>query len=59
MSKDGLGLGELTTRKPHIVRTLIRALFRASVAMQAKTEAEAELPDRRWINPQSWTRTWR
>lgn len=58
--KSGLGLDELTTRKPHIVRTLIKAaLVRASIAMQAKCEADKNLPVGQWINPHQWVRVWR
>lgn len=58
--KSGFGLDELTSRKPHIVRTMIKAaLVRASLAMQAKCEAEKNLPAHHWINPQQWVRTWR
>lgn len=58
--KSGLGLNELPSTKPHIVRTLVKAaLIRASIAMQAKCEADKNLPARQWINPQQWVRTWR
>ena len=58
--KSGLGLNEISSTKPHIVRTFIKAaLVRASVAMQAKCEAEANLPPGRWINPMQWTQVWR
>lgn len=58
--KSGLGLDELTSKTPHIVRTMVKAaLVRASIAMQAKCEAEKNLPANQWINPQQWVRVWR
>jgi hypothetical protein len=58
--KSGLGLNELTSKKPHIVRTMVKAaLVRASIAMQAKCEAEKNLPAHHWINPGQWVRIWR
>jgi IS4 transposase len=58
-SKSGLGLDELPTEQPHIVRTLIRAaLVRASIAMQAKYEADKHVAHRRWVNPKMWTSVW-
>lgn len=60
MAKGGLGLNELPTTKPHIVQAFVRAaLIRASVAMQARRQAERHLPSGRWINAETWTRTWR
>lgn len=59
-AKGGLGLGEMDTSKPHIVRTLVRAaLIRATLAMRAKCLAERNAPEGRWINPQQWVRVWR
>ena len=58
-AKSGLGLDELPTTKPHIVRTLVRAaLIRASLAMQAKCEADKHAQLGRWINPKLWTSVW-
>jgi putative transposase len=58
--KSGLGLHELGSSKPHIVRTLVKAaLIRASIAMQAKCAAEQNLPPGRWINPHQWVQVWR
>jgi hypothetical protein len=52
VNKSGLGLDELTSAKPHIVRTLVMAaLLRSSLAMMSKRQAEAQLPADRWINP--------
>lgn len=57
--KSGLGLDELRSSKPHIVTTIVHAaLIRASVAMQAKREAETRLSPGRWINPGAWIRIW-
>jgi hypothetical protein len=59
VNKSGLGLNEITSGKPHIVRTmLMAALLRGSICMQAKRHAERYLPSRRWINPLMWTRVW-
>ena len=59
-AKSGMGLDRITSRKPHIVKTLIRAaLLRCTVAMQAKREAEKQLPPGRWMNPLMWTKVWR
>ena len=59
VNKSGLGLGELTSSKPHIVRIMIMAaLLRSSLSMMAKRKAEAELPRERWINPFAWTQHW-
>jgi len=59
VNKSGLGLKEITSRKPHIVRTmLMSALLRGSICMQAKRHAERHLPSLRWINPLMWTRVW-
>jgi IS4 transposase len=58
--KSGFGLDELPSRKPHIVRTLVKAaLVRASIAMQAKRRAEPNLPAKQWINPMQWVQVWR
>ena len=58
--KSGLGLDELPSRQPHIVRTLVKAaLVRASLAMQAKCEAERNLPSHQWIQPMQWVQVWR
>lgn len=58
--KSGLGLNDLPSRKPHVVRTLIKAaLIRSCIAMHARQEAEKTLPRRRWINPQQWVHVWR
>lgn len=58
-AKGGLGLDELPSAQPHIVQTLIRAaLIRASIAMQAKAEAEPSVPAGRWIQPKTWTSVW-
>lgn len=58
--KSGFGLDELPSRKPHIVRTLIKAaLIRASIAMQAKRLADPKLPAKQWINPMQWVQVWR
>ncbi len=60
LAKGALGLGEIDTSKPHIVRTLVRAaLVRATLAMRAKCLAERNAPKGRWINPQQWVRVWR
>jgi hypothetical protein len=59
VNKSGLGLDELNSGKPHIVRTMLKAaLLRGSICMQAKRHAERYLPSRRWINPLMWTRVW-
>jgi len=59
-NKSGLGLEEISSAKPHIVRTFIKAaLVRSSVAMQAKIAAESALPPDRWINPMKWVQVWR
>ena len=59
-AKSGLGLHELASTKPHIVRTLVKAaLIRASIAMQAKCAADQNLPPGRWINPYQWVQVWR
>ncbi len=59
VNKSGLGLNEITSSKPHIVRTMLRAaLLRGSICMQAKRHAERCLPSLRWINPLMWTRVW-
>jgi len=59
-AKGGLGMGEMDTTKPHIVRTLVRgALVRATLAMRARCVAERNAPVGRWINPQQWVRIWR
>ncbi len=58
--KSGLGLNDLPSRKPHVVRTLIKAaLIRSSIAMQARQQAEQTLPRTRWINPLQWVHVWR
>ena len=58
--KSGLGLNELKSTTPHIVRTLVKAaLVRASIAMQAKCEAQKNLPSHRWLNPYQWVQVWR
>ena len=58
--KSGLGLDEITSRKPHIVRILVKgALVRSTIAMQAKCEAENNLPAGQWINPLEWVQVWR
>jgi putative transposase len=58
-AKGGLGLNELPSEQPHIVGTLLRAaLVRASIAMQAKYEADKHVAHRRWINPKMWTSVW-
>lgn len=58
--KSGLGLNDLPSRKPHVVRTLIKAaLIRSSIAMQARVQAEQKLPSSRWINPLQWVHVWR
>lgn len=58
--KSGLGLDELPSRQPHIVRTLVKAaLIRATIAMRARLVAERTLPASRWINPGQWTHVWR
>lgn len=60
VAKGGLGLNEMPTTKPHIVQAFVRAaLIRASVAMQARRQAERHLPKGRWINAETWTKTWR
>lgn len=57
--KSGFGLDELPSRKPHIVRTLVKAaLVRSSIAMQAKRKAEPNLPAGRWMNPMQWVQVW-
>jgi hypothetical protein len=59
-AKSGMGLDRITSSKPHIVETLIRAaLLRCTVAMQAKREAERHLPPQRWMNPLMWIKVWR
>lgn len=59
VNKSGLGLNEISSGKPHIVRTMLKAaLLRGSICMQAKRHAERYLPSRRWINPLMWTRVW-
>ncbi len=59
-AKSGLGLNQITSTKPHIVRTMVAAaLVRASITMQAKLQAERHLPKDRWINPGAWVRLWR
>ena len=59
-AKGGLGLNQITSAKPHIVRTMVEAaLVRASITMQAKLHAERHLPSGRWINPVAWVRLWR
>ncbi len=58
-AKSGLGLGEIRSSKPHIVRTLVMAaLIRASVAMQAAVEAWRSLPKLRWMGAVKWVRVW-
>ena len=58
-AKSGLGLDELPSAQPHVVRTLVRAaLIRANLAMQAKYEADRFVAHRRWINPKMWTSVW-
>jgi hypothetical protein len=57
---SSFGLGELPSRKPHIVRTLIEAaLIRAGIAMQAKRQAERRRPAKPWLNPTQWVQVWR
>jgi len=59
-AKGGLGLEELTSTKPHIIRTVIlAALIRSTLAMQALRIARSYLPTDRFINPISWVRVWR
>lgn len=59
-AKSGMGLDKITSRKPYIVETLIRAaLLRTTLAMQAKAKAERHLPKGRWINPLQWIKVWR
>ncbi len=59
-AKSGMGLDKITSRKPHIVETLLRAaLLRTTLAMQAKIHAERHLPKGRWINPLLWVKVWR
>ena len=59
-AKGGLGLGELRSTKPHIVRTCISAaLIRASVATQAACEVSCFVPKERWIGMVKWTKAWR
>ena len=44
----------------HIVELMVRsALIRASIAMQAKLEAEKRLPIGVWMNPLQWLTVWR
>jgi hypothetical protein len=58
--KSGLGLDALPSRQPHIVRTLVKAaLVRASLAMQAKCQAERNLPSDQWLQPMQWAQVWR
>lgn len=58
-AKSGLGLGEIRSTKPHIVKTLVEAaLIRASVAMQAVVEAWRFVPKLRWIGAVKWTKVW-
>ena len=60
LGKSGLGLHELRSRKAHIVELMVRsALIRASIAMQAKLEAEKRLPIGVWMNPLQWLTVWR
>lgn len=59
-AKSGMGLDESTSKMPHIVEMLARAaLLRATVAMQAKREADGHLPAGRWTNPLLWITVWR
>jgi len=59
VNKSGLGLDELTSAKPHIVRIqVMAALLRSSISMMSKRQAEAHLPADRWINPMAWTQFW-
>ncbi len=59
-AKSGMGLDKITSRKPHIVETLLRAaLLHTTLAMQAKIHAERHLPKGRWINPLLWVKVWR
>lgn len=59
VNKSGLGLDDLNSGKPHIVRTMLKAaLLRGSICMQAKRHAERYLPSRRWINSLMWARVW-
>lgn len=59
-AKGGLGLGEIRSTKPHIVKTLVEsALIRASVAMQAICEVWRWVPKGRWVGPVKWVKVWR
>ena len=59
-AKSGMGLDKITSRRPHVIETLIRAaLLRTTLAMQAKARAERRLPKGRWINPLLWIKVWR
>ena len=59
-AKSGMGLDKITSRKPHVIETLIRAaLLRTTLAMRAKIQAERHLPAGRWINPLLWVKVWR
>jgi hypothetical protein len=55
--KSGLGLGELSSSRPHIVITRAHAvLIRVTVAMQAKRMEDEHVASNRWINPGAWVR---
>jgi hypothetical protein len=57
--KSGLGLGELSSSRPHIVVTRAHAvLIRVTVAMQAKRVEDEHVASDRWINPGAWVRLW-
>ena len=59
-AKSGMGLDKITSRRPHVIETLIRAaLLRTTLAMQAKAQADRHLPKGRWINPLAWIKVWR
>ena len=59
VGKGGLGLGELPTRKAHVVQLLVRAaLIRASIGMQARREASKRLRAGLWVNTEQWIRVW-
>jgi len=60
VGKSGLGLGDIRTTRPHVIRTLIEAaLLRSTLTLTARTIAEGTLPIGTWINPSAWAHVFR
>ncbi len=59
VSKSGCGLSELASADADVVELLVRAaLIRETLSMQARIQAQRQLPPDRWINPVMWVRVW-